>query len=112
LTKALSMSDGPLFRGYLGYVYAQAGQKDKALGILQELTTLSKQRFVSPVDFALVYAGLGDADSTFAWLEKAYQAHETRIELASMYYDSFRSDPRYGDLMRRVGLPLQAPAQK
>jgi hypothetical protein len=93
LTKALGMSDGPLFRGYLGYVYGQAGEKDKALGILQELTMLSRQRFVSPVNFAVVYAGLGDADSTFAWLEKAYHAHETRIELASLYYDKFRSVP-------------------
>jgi TolB-like protein/DNA-binding winged helix-turn-helix (wHTH) protein/Tfp pilus assembly protein PilF len=106
LTKALSMSEGPLFRGYLGYVYGQADQKDKALGILNELTTLSRQRFVSPVNFAIVYAGLGDADSTFAWLEKAYQAHETRIELPSLYYDKFRSDPRYADLMRRLGLPF------
>ena len=58
------------------------------------------------MDFALVYAGLGDADSTFHWLEKAYQAHESRFELASLYYDGFRSDPRYADLVRRVGLPL------
>jgi tetratricopeptide (TPR) repeat protein len=105
LTKALSMSDAPLFRGYLGYVYGEAGEKDKVLGILQELTKLSRQGFVSPVNFALIYTGLGDADSTFAWLEKAYQAHETRIELPSLYYE-FRSDPRYADLMRRVSLPL------
>ena len=93
LTKALSIADGPLFRGYLGFVYGQAGEKDKALGILKELAMLSKKRWVSPIDYALVYAGLGDADSTFAWLEKAYQAHEMRFELASFYYDSFRSDP-------------------
>lgn len=105
LTKALGMADGPLLRGYLGYVYGQAGEKDKALSILKELTMLSSQRYVSPVDFALVYAGLGDADSTFQWLEKAYQAHETRFELASLYFDGFRSDPRYADLLRRVGLP-------
>jgi adenylate cyclase len=112
LTKALSMADGPLFLGYLGFVYGQAGERAKALGILKELTRLSGERFVSPVDFALVHAGLGDADSTFLWLEKAAQARETRIELASMYFDSFRSDPRYVDLMRRLGLPLQAPAER
>ena len=110
-TKALSLSDGPLFRGYLGYVYGQAGEKAKALGILKELTILSKQGYVPPVDFAVVYAGLGDADSTFHWLEKAVQVRETRIELASMYYDSFRSDPRYADLMRRLGFPLSVPAE-
>lgn len=109
LTKALQMADGPLFRGYLGFVYGRAGEKTKALEILNELATLSKQRFVSPVDYALVYAGLGDAEATFALLEKAYQAHETRFELASLYFDNFRSDPRFPDLMRRVGLPVQAP---
>jgi TolB-like protein/DNA-binding winged helix-turn-helix (wHTH) protein len=106
LTKALSIAGGPLFRGYLGFVYGRAGERDKAFVIIRELTMLSNQRFVSPVDFALVYAGLGDADSTFQWLEKAYQAREGRFELASLYYDGLHSDPRYADLVRRVGLPL------
>jgi tetratricopeptide (TPR) repeat protein len=106
LPKALSMSDGPLMRGYLGYVYGRAGEKEKAHGLMQELTNLSKKgEFVSPVNFALIYAGLGDADATFAALEKAYQAHEMRIELTSMYYDEFASDPRYARLLRRVGIP-------
>lgn len=100
------MSDGPLFRGYLGWAYAQAGDKSKALGMLEDLNALAVRRFVSPVTFALVYAGLGDVEKTFAWLEKAYQAHETRIELASLYYDNMRADPRYADLTRRMGLPL------
>jgi len=112
LTKALSIADGPLFRGYLGFVYGQAGEKDKALSILKELALMSKQRWVSPIDHALVYAGLGDADSTFAWLEKAYQAHEMRFELASLYYDSLRSDPRFAGLARRVGVVPQALALK
>ena len=107
LTKAIGMNDGPLFRGLLGHVYGRAGERAKAFGMLEELTIMSKHRYVSPVDFAVVYAGLGDADSTFHWLEKAYQARATRIhELPTMYFDSVRSDPRYSDLMRRVGLPL------
>jgi hypothetical protein len=45
------------------------------------------------MDFAVAYAGLGDADSTFLWLEKAYQTRESRIgELPSMCFDSIRSD--------------------
>jgi hypothetical protein len=59
------------------------------------------------VNFALVYAGLGDADSTFLWLNKAYQTHSVAIrDLPSMCFDSLRSDPRYGELMRRVGLKI------
>jgi TolB-like protein/DNA-binding winged helix-turn-helix (wHTH) protein len=103
LQKAVSLNGGSLFRAYLGYVYGQAGEKTKALGILEELGALAKQRYVPPVDFALVYAGLGDSDSTFRWLEKAVQGREMRIELSAMYYDGFRSDPRFADLSRRIG---------
>ena len=70
------------------------------------LKTMGKTMYVSPIDFAIVYAGLGDADSTFEWLEEAYQARATRIpELSSMYFDGIRSDARYTEIMRRVGLP-------
>lgn len=101
------MDIGPLFRGYLGNVCGRAGDRPKALGILDELVNMSRQRSVSPMDFAVAYAGLGEADSTFYRLEKAYQAHASRIhELPSIYYDSVRSDPRYAKLARRVGLPL------
>ena len=107
LTRAAGMNDGPMTRGYLGHVYGRAGKRAMALGILEELTTMSKQRYVCSVDFAVVYGGLGDADSTFHWLEKACQAREGRVhELPSMYFDSVRSDPRYPDLLRRVGLPV------
>ena len=72
---------------------------------------MARQRHVSPMDFADVYAGLGDADSTFKWLEKAFQARAARIhELPAPTFDSFRMDPRYADLMRRVGLPPQTTA--
>src|ERR1700730_18657289 len=49
LTKAISQNGGPLFRAMLGHVYGRAGDRSKALGILEELTTLSKQRYVSPI---------------------------------------------------------------
>ena len=107
LTNMIGMNDGPLFRGYLGNVYGRAGERTKALGILDELTAMAKQRFVSPMTFAVVYAGLGNADATFQWLELAYQARATGIhELPSMYFDRVRTDPRYTDLIRRVGLPV------
>jgi hypothetical protein len=68
---------------------------------------LSKQRYVSPLDIAIVYTGLGDRNSAFQWLEKAYQERTMRIqELPSPIFDSLRSDPRHADLMRRIGLPL------
>ena len=106
LTKAAGMSNGPLFRALLGHVYGLAGDKPKALGALNELVTISKTRFVSPMDFAKVYAGLGDANSTFLWVEKACQDRAVGVvELRSPYFDGFHSDPRYAGFLRRVGLP-------
>jgi tetratricopeptide (TPR) repeat protein len=105
LAKGASMSDAPLFSALLGHVYGLAGERTKARRVLDELTSLSRQTYISPVDFAVVYAGLGEADSMFYWLEQAYQTRAARIhELQWMYFDSFRSDPRYANLMRRVGL--------
>jgi hypothetical protein len=96
-----------VFLALLAHVYGRAGDKPKALAILNELQTMAKERYVTPGDFAIVYAGLGDADGTFQWLEKAYQARSVRLgELSSMYFDSVRSDPRYANLARRVGLPM------
>jgi len=105
--KAIDLNDRPLFRALLGHIYGRTGRKDKALRILQDLSGISKQQFVSPVNFALIHAGLGDADKTFQWLEKAYDARTTRVhELSSPYYDNLRADPRYAELMKRIGLPL------
>ena len=107
LTKGRGMNDGPVFRTLLGHVYGRAGDRAQAGTMLEELTMLSQQRYVSPANFAVIYAGLGDADSTFRWLEKAYQTRACQVlELASMMFDSVRSDPRYSDLMKRVGLPV------
>ena len=47
--------------------------------MLSDVTIMSRQRFVSPVDFAVIHAGLGDADSVFQWLEVAFQTRATRI---------------------------------
>jgi tetratricopeptide (TPR) repeat protein len=105
LTKAAGLSDAPLLRASLGYVYALLGDRPRALGVLRQLEALSKERYVSPVDFAQVYAGLDDADSTFQWLEKAYEARDGRVhQLPQPYFDGVRGDPRYATLMKRIGL--------
>ena len=107
LTRALAMFDGSLFRALLGYVYGRAGERAKALAMLEQVTAISKLTYVTPVDFAIIHAGLGDADLAFAWLEKAYQTRAVRVvELRSLYFDGFRSDSRYANLSRRVGLPV------
>ena len=62
--------------------------------------------YVSPVDFAIVYTGLTDKDGAFEWLETAYQERTMRVlELPQPIFDSLRPDPRFGNLMRHIGLP-------
>ena len=105
--KARQLNDDPWVLALLGHVSAATGRRDEALKILEQLKQISKQRFVGAYGFALVYAGLGDKDQAFQWLEKSYQDRQgriTRIKVDALF-DNLHSDPRFADLVRRVGLP-------
>jgi tetratricopeptide (TPR) repeat protein len=106
LSQGLAMSRGSaIFQGALGHVYGLSGDKAKALGTIGELEKLARERYVSPVDFAVVYAGLGDAGAVFHWMEAAFRERATRVhELRRPYFDRFASDARYSSLLRRTGL--------
>jgi adenylate cyclase len=90
----------------IGYTDAVSGRRAEAQKVLGELQVLSRQRYVSPYHVAMVYAGLGEQDTTFLSLEKAYGDREGRLTILKFApeFDSLRSDPRYEDLLRRVGL--------
>jgi TolB-like protein/Tfp pilus assembly protein PilF len=91
---------------HLGHAYAVAGRRDEAFAILQELEG-KYQRHESPGQFiASVYVGLGDMEQAFAWLEKDFQVRSGFLEyvITNPLFDSIRSDPRYADLLRRMGL--------
>lgn len=82
-----------------------AGKCSAAQKILDELNELSKERYVSPYFIAIVHAGLGEKDKALEWLEKAFDEHVEMLtwlkvapELASL-----RAEPRFTNLMRRVG---------
>jgi TolB-like protein/Tfp pilus assembly protein PilF len=93
---------------YLAYVHARLGERSQALQMLDELKALSKQTSVLAFSFALIYLGLGEKDQTFAWLEKTYEERSSRMFLflkVDPIWDPVRSDPRFADLLRRVGLP-------
>jgi eukaryotic-like serine/threonine-protein kinase len=104
--RASQLNDDPYVLALLGDVYAVSGRKDEAVKILDQLKRLSKQRFVYAYGVALVYVGLGDKDQAFEWLEKSFQNHEARINRLKVdpLFDSVRSDARYADLIRRIGL--------
>jgi hypothetical protein len=83
-----------------------AGEREKARQSLERLEGLSKRVPVSPYDVALVHMGLGDRERAFAWLERAYDARGWDvIQLkVDMRFDSLRGDPRFADLLRRIGI--------
>jgi len=90
----------------VGYTYAVSHRAGKAREIIDDLARLAESRYVSPEDFAAIYIGLRDKDMAFKLLNKA--CDERTISMAYIkvepLYDSLRSDPRYADLVRRIGL--------
>ena len=91
----------------LGYVHARLGERDQALRMLDQLEALSKRSFVTAFFVALVYAGLEDKDQAFLWLEKACEERFNRLAYLKVeaLWDPLRSDSRFGELLRRVGIP-------
>ncbi len=91
----------------LAHVYAVSGNKGEAQKLLSEMKDLSVRQYVPADRIALIYAGLGDKDEAFAWLEKAYDERSFNMTWLKVEprWDSLRSDPRFADLVRRLGLP-------
>ncbi len=101
------IEDCPPLLGFVGYAHALAGERDKALQVLNMLTEKSKHRYVPPYCWAVIYIALQDADKAFEYLNKAYEDRsEWMIWLnINPELDSLRADPRFADLQRRIGLP-------
>jgi serine/threonine-protein kinase len=90
----------------LGCAYARIGDTAKAHKIIDQLAELSRTKYVSPYDIAIIYTGLGEKDLALEWLEKAYEERAVRLlELPDPAFDTLRSDPRFQDLVKRIGLP-------
>ncbi|HJQ68737.1 MAG TPA: protein kinase [Blastocatellia bacterium] len=85
---------------------ALAGKRAEAERIIEELKQLSSERYLSPYHIAAVYACLGDKDEAFEWLKKTVdeQGDFLNYAKADPKLTSLRTDPRYGELMRRIGL--------
>ncbi len=91
----------------IGNVYGRMGRAADARKVIADLQEQSKKGYVAPTNFAKVYIGLGDKDQAFAWLEKGYQQHDFWMAFlkGDPIFDSLRSDPRFQDLVRRIGFP-------
>ena len=88
----------------LGAAYAQAGTRARAQAILQQLQ--QSQSYVSPGELATLYAALGERERALAALERAYAAHDPQLQFLGIdpALDSLRAEPRFADLLRRIGL--------
>jgi TolB-like protein/Tfp pilus assembly protein PilF len=105
--KAVDASGGSwVMKAELGHALAASGDRAGAQKIIEELIQLSLQRYVSPYSIATIYAGMGDKDKAFEWLEKAYEEHADFLAYFKVdpRYEGLRSDPRYENIIRKIGL--------
>src|SRR5947209_5207097 len=88
----------------LGHLYAVTGKTTEARKSIAGLRELSKRRYVSPYEVAVIYAGLGEKEQSLAWLEKAYDERSVRPVWLKFdpRLDGLRADSRFTDLMRRI----------
>ena len=109
--------ESTLLRAALARTYALSGARGQAEALLRELSAGARQRYVSPLHLALVHAALGQRDQAFASLERAVREGANLLIYLKVdpAYDSLRSDPRFGELLRTLGLgddlrpPLTGP---
>ena len=91
--------------GQLGYALAKSGKQAEASSLLEELLKRSTEHYVSPGNIALIYNGLGQREETLAWLERGYERRDPKMVFLKVEpkWNNLRGDPRFQDLLRRVG---------
>jgi TolB-like protein/DNA-binding winged helix-turn-helix (wHTH) protein/thioredoxin-like negative regulator of GroEL len=105
LQKAIELSPGSTaFSANLAFAYASSGRTEDALKILNGQKNRPPDSFSNAAEIALIYAGLNDNDQAMVWLEKAYAERFNPAVLMRPCFDPLRSDPRFQDLLRRIGL--------
>jgi TolB-like protein/tetratricopeptide (TPR) repeat protein len=106
LEKALGPDRNPMVMGVLVRAYAHAGRRSEALHLVDELKRRQQKSYVAAAPFVNAYLGLGDNEQALAWLERAYEEQSNMLQLIKVhpYLDPLRSDPRFVDLVHRVGL--------
>jgi TolB-like protein len=99
--------DGPHALGHLGNIYARQGRTPDAMVIINQLKEEVQKSGIGRYEIAFIYAGLGDKDHAFAWLESAFQSRDKGILYLKIdpCLDPLRSDPRFEELIKRVGFP-------
>lgn len=103
---AILSGNSPLYSAQVAVALASAGKKTEALRIIRELQEMSKTRYVSPYGVAQIYAALHDKEQTLKWLQTAFDDRAIWMTYLAVdpVFDGVRSDERFQDLLRRVGL--------
>jgi serine/threonine-protein kinase len=112
--KALTLGGYQVVLSNLGAVYAKLGRRNDAYAVMNQLLEMKRERTVAALNIARVYSGLGENDKAFEWLEKAIEERNGGMVFLSamqkigkkyMWGEGVCTDPRFTDIMRRVGLP-------
>jgi TolB-like protein/DNA-binding winged helix-turn-helix (wHTH) protein/Tfp pilus assembly protein PilF len=106
LQEAVRLSGGsPICIADLARAYVASGKMNEAVKLLNDLKKRSTASFTNAPQIAMIYASMGDNDQAMHWLERAYEERFNPSILLRSGFDPLRSDPRFKDLMRRIGLP-------
>jgi tetratricopeptide (TPR) repeat protein len=93
----------------LAYAYAVAGRPNEARQVLADLQQASKDHYVSPYSLAAIYAGLGEKDRAFEWLEKDFSERDNSLIFLAVdqQFVNLRPDPRFAELVKKIGIPAR-----
>jgi TolB-like protein/DNA-binding winged helix-turn-helix (wHTH) protein/Tfp pilus assembly protein PilF len=107
MQRANALGATPMYAYGLGYAYAAAGNRISARAMIEELKQESHTTYVPAYFIAAIYGALGEKDQAFAWLQRAYDERDPQITylILDPFMDPLRSDPRFDDLVRKVGFP-------
>jgi TolB-like protein/DNA-binding winged helix-turn-helix (wHTH) protein/Tfp pilus assembly protein PilF len=106
LQKAIRLSRGsPICIADLARAYVASGKKNEAVKLLSDLKKSSNASFTNAPQIAMIYASMGDTDQAMDWLERAFEERFNPSILLRSGFDPLRSDPRFEELMHRIGLP-------
>jgi TolB-like protein len=97
----------PLMEAALGLAYAVSGKKGLTAKLAEQFKAAAKTRYIPPTYFGMLFAGLGDKDKALEWLEKAFAERADGLTWLNVepMLDDLRADPKFQDLVRRIGLP-------
>lgn len=100
--------DWPVALASIGNIYGEMQEVANARRMLNTLAMFSSKEFVTSYGVALIYAGMGEKDKAFQWLDKSYEEHSNFLVWLKVdpRGASIRSDKRYIELIRKIGLPL------